>query len=153
MAGIAEAPSSGQPLSMTYLTPQPQVAMSEQHYERIQERIRREVRGTHTSSIWLALGLAVAGVGATLLVTISSATLSAAAKGKLEVAAWACLVVTLIFMVFHFVMWHDAKNRADDVISEMDTYNYRRAEDEGSAGRASGRLATGAALRAKSPAR
>lgn len=44
----------------------------------------------------------------------------AANKGKLETAAWACGLITVICLVVHFVKRADAGHRADDIIEEME---------------------------------
>ncbi len=42
------------------------VGMTEDHYEWVKTRMRGEIKGSHTSSIWLALALAALGIVATL---------------------------------------------------------------------------------------
>jgi hypothetical protein len=114
---------------MAYEPPVAEVAMTDEHYKRVQQRIRREIRGSHTSSIWLAISLMVLGVFATLWIAVWSTNPGGAERGKLEVAAWGCLAVASLAGFVHYRVWKDARNRAQDVIDEMDTYCYRRAED------------------------
>lgn len=102
------------------------VAMTDRHYKRVQDRVRKEIKGTHTASIWVALALAAFGVMATLIVTAAFAGITnATEKGKLETAAWAAGIVVAIFVVVHLVTRKEADVRAEDVIAEMDTYCYR----------------------------
>jgi hypothetical protein len=103
------------------------VGMTEDHYAWIKARTRDEIKGSHTSSIWLALALATLGIVATLAVTITSATLTAATKGELEVAAWAGLLVTALLIVVHIVMWKGSDKRAAALIKEMDLHCFRVA--------------------------
>ncbi len=114
--------------SMPYETPTPGIAMTTQHYERIQARIRNEIRGTASSSIWLACALASLGVAAALWISALSTNPNASSRGKMEVAAWACVALTVVFALVHWKFWEDSSKRAEDVINEMDTYNYRRSD-------------------------
>jgi len=106
------------------------LVMSVRQYTRIQERIRKEIGG-HSTSIWLALGLAFLGVGATIVVTLvstSSSNINAATKGELEVAAWACFVIAGIFGVVHYIRDQEKRKTANDICSEMDASSGRSLE-------------------------
>jgi H+/gluconate symporter-like permease len=112
--------------SVTVEQPQLDVAMTDRHYKRVQERVRKEIKGTHTASIWIALALAAFGVMTTLIVTAAFTEItSATEKGKLETSAWAAVIVVVIFVVVHLVTRKDGDVQANDVIAEMDTYCYR----------------------------
>jgi hypothetical protein len=87
------------------------------------------MKGRFDSSGWFASAVGFVGVGATILTTIEATSITEAAnKGKLETAAWACLLITVICLVVHFVKRADASRRADDIIEEMDTYNIQVAQ-------------------------
>jgi hypothetical protein len=124
---MAAAQSSGfEPPTqqVTFATHSPGVGMTHEHYVWVQRRLKDEIKGNHASSIWLALAIGVAGVGASLLVTVMSATLSDATKGKLEVACWASLVAIVLLVVFHFITWKDSDRRAGALIEEMDLHRF-----------------------------
>jgi len=105
--------------------------MTDAQYKRIQWRIRREMKGRFDSSGWFASAVGFLSVGATIVVTVEATSIAEAAnKGKLETAAWACGLITLICLVVHFVKRADAGGRADDIIEEMDTYNIEVAQHQ-----------------------
>lgn len=104
------------------------VAMTNEHYSWVKRQIRAEVRGAHTSSVWMALALSMLTVvGALLIVVTSTPDLSAATKHGYEEAAWFLGVIALIFVVFHVVMRKDAGKRAEELIVEMDLHTHRVA--------------------------
>lgn len=77
--------------------------MTDAQYQRIQARIRREMKGRFDSSGWFASAAAFLSVGATILITVEATSITEAAnKGKLETAAWACLLITVIWVVSQF---------------------------------------------------
>ena len=115
------------------------VAMTDGHYKRVQQRVRKEIKGTHTASIWVALALAAFGVLAALVITAAITEIpDAAKKGELEVAAWAAGGFVLAFVLVHVLTYRDAEDRADDVIAEMDTYCYRTVGQPVEAGTGNG---------------
>jgi hypothetical protein len=105
------------------------VAMSESHYRRIQTRIRRST-GSHSASIWLALALAFVGVGATIWITVFTVTLLPNARGQMETAGWACVVLIVVCVAAHLTTYRDRRSTADDICHEMDTYCQRPSRDD-----------------------
>jgi hypothetical protein len=98
--------------------------MTDEAYEHIKARIRAEISGRFTSSIWVALGLAFFAAGVSILVAIGSASsaMSAATKGKFEVATWGCGVFVLFCVLVHCLTQKDGNKRANLVIQEMDMH-------------------------------
>jgi hypothetical protein len=68
----------------------PDVAMTDEHYRRITERIRREIKGSLTISLWIAIALSAVTLGVSLVITVQSASLSEGVQGEMEVSYWAC---------------------------------------------------------------
>lgn len=96
--------------------------MTTEHYAWIKSQVRQEIEGTPTSSIWLAIALALASLGAALWVAALTTHPGNATKGKIEVAAWAALVLAGCFGLFHLVMWTGLKKRATALIEAMDIH-------------------------------
>jgi hypothetical protein len=111
----------GHGLSMHVEQEMPAVGMTDAKLERIKKRIRREINVAWTTSFWVALALAIVAVGGSLVITVQSATLSTNRTGELEVAYWACFAVGVILIGVHLRTSTDAKDRAEDVIDELET--------------------------------
>jgi uncharacterized membrane protein len=105
------------------------VAMSESHYRRIQDRIRRSA-GSHSASIWLALALAFFGVATTVWITVFTVTLLPNAKGQMETTGWACIVLIAVCVAAHFTTFRERRSTADDICYEMDTYCQRTSRED-----------------------
>lgn len=106
---------------------EPGATMSESQYERVQDRIKKEIRTGHGSSIWLAFAFAAFGIGSTILITVKSmGSLGAETRGQLEVAGWASLAVIALCVFAHFMMRSRKKAIGDDICDEMDTACGRR---------------------------
>jgi uncharacterized BrkB/YihY/UPF0761 family membrane protein len=105
--------------------------MTDEHYVHIKARIRDEISGRFSSSIWFALGLAVLTAGISLLVAVEATpTMAAATKGKFEVAIWACGVLLLFCMLVHCLTQKDGEKRADLLIQEMDMHVLRPTDPQ-----------------------
>jgi hypothetical protein len=100
-------------------------AMTDAHYKHIQKLIRRELGGRFESSIWFALMLAALGVAATIAITVLATEINnAARRGELEATAWGFLAIALLCFSMHFFgSRKTGKQRANDLIEMMDTYN------------------------------
>jgi hypothetical protein len=108
----------------------PVVGMTDAKLQRIKTRIRREIEMTWTTSFWVAIALAFAAVGASLVITVQSAALSSNRTGELEVAYWACFAVAAILIGVHLRTRTDATARADDCIDELETDLVRVSRDD-----------------------
>jgi hypothetical protein len=108
---------------------EPGMVLSEAHYKRIQKRIRSGV-GDHAASIWLALALFFLGVGITVVVTVISTELGGETTGKLEMAGWACLVLTVVCVGAHFNRAADRRKLAEDICEDMDTHCVRSGGED-----------------------
>lgn len=99
--------------------------MTDGHYKHIQKLIRRELGGRFESSIWFALMLAAVGVAATIAITVAATEIhNAARRGELETTAWGFLAISLLCASMHFFgSRKTGKQRANDLIEMMDTYN------------------------------
>lgn len=115
------APAVGQKHSMEVELNVPEVALTTASYERMKERIRREMKGTLTTSFWITLAVAALGVGASLLITVNSVELGESTEGQFEVGYWACFVFAAFCGVMHFIYFKDASERAEDLIQEIET--------------------------------
>jgi hypothetical protein len=103
--------------------------MTDEHYKRITDRIRREIRGTLTTSLWIAIALSALTLGASLLITVQSASLSEGTQGEMELGYWVCFAFTGFCVFVHRVTGKDADARADDVLNEIETHLFRVPHD------------------------
>lgn len=103
----------------------PNVALTDAHYERIKERIRREIKGTLTTSFWITLALTAAALGGSFVITVNSVRLGEATCGQFELAYWICFAFALFCVAMHLVYHRGADKRADDVIDELEANIFR----------------------------
>lgn len=108
--------------SVTFKAHAPGVGMTSEHYAWIKTQFQQEIAGTPTSSIWLAAALAFGSLFAALWIAALTTHPGNATKGKIEVVAWACLVLGGVFVLFHRVMWKGSKKRAAALIEAMDVH-------------------------------
>jgi hypothetical protein len=115
---------------MTFEQPTPTIAMSREHYQRIEGKIRSGMDTSSKMSTWLGFAMMVGGIAATLWVAILTATVATTpdTKGKLEVAAWVAVALFIALLVMHFVKRSQQLALGEDIIKEMDTYSYHAVE-------------------------
>jgi len=133
MTAAPEASASRVLQSVDVETKMPGVAMTDAHYARIKKRIRREVEGTLTTSIWVSIALASLTLAGSLLITLNSAELSDTAAAKFEVGWLACLGFGLFCFFVHFKTREPATARADDLIDEIETNLFHVPQSQGGA--------------------
>jgi hypothetical protein len=103
----------------------PDLAMTDEYYDRIKTRIRREIKGTLATSFWITLGLTALVLAVTLIITVQSATLKEGPQGEMELGYWICLGFAVFCFVLHWRFEKNGDERADDVIDELDTHLIR----------------------------
>ena len=126
----ARGPRAGQKHSMEVELNVPEVALTTAQYERMKQRIKREMKGTLTTSFWITLGLSALAVGASLAITVNSVKLGEATRGQFEVGYWACFAFAAFCTLMHFIYYKDASQRAEDLIEEIETNLIRAPEGE-----------------------
>jgi hypothetical protein len=112
---------------------EPGVAMSETQYERIQNRVRKEVAGGAASSIWLALAFAFASFGASAVLaleTLDKKVVSGKVEGRLQAGAVGAAVLVLLCLVMHVSKWRRDRVEGNDICHEMDVYCHRTTKAE-----------------------
>lgn len=100
------------------------VGMTTDHYEMIKTRIRKEVRASRATSIWVALAFAFGAVFASIALALATTHLSHATNGELRVALVACGLIMFLCVVFHCVRYRDAGDRANELCDEMDLHKF-----------------------------
>lgn len=96
-------------------------AMTEAQYDRIQNRIKQEVQGSHGSSGWAALTLTFFGIGVTLVVTCATVPMQDFKKGTFLSATIFSFIFMVFFAIQHYlVFFKKRKATGDDICHEMD---------------------------------
>lgn len=108
---------------------EPGVAFTEPQYDRIQQKIVRNVSSA-TASLWLAacllfVGCAIGGVITYLSLPDTPGNEDAVARGQVIVACVACAVVAAVCLAGHIAWYRQQRRVGHEICDDMDTHSGR----------------------------